>query len=102
MSPACETDVKLGDCIGIGAHVFSCGKCSHYEHDNVPYYEEFILTYNQTYPDRYLSQGGYASQIRVHEQFAIPIPKYIPTPLNNPSYLAAPLLVVVSQVVLHY
>jgi len=43
-------------------------------------------TYNAAYPDGYISQGGYASHIRVHEYFTFKIPD------NIPSALAAPMM----------
>lgn len=43
-------------------------------------------TYNAPYPDGYISQGGYASHVRVHEYFAFPIPE------NITSEVAAPML----------
>ncbi|ODQ78809.1 hypothetical protein BABINDRAFT_162492 [Babjeviella inositovora NRRL Y-12698] len=36
-----------------------------------------VFTYGGKYEDGYISQGGYASHIRVHEHFVFPIPKGI-------------------------
>ncbi|EDO16765.1 hypothetical protein Kpol_526p18 [Vanderwaltozyma polyspora DSM 70294] len=86
LGPECHTGLKIGDRVGVGAQVASCLDCERCEHDNEPYCPKFVTTYNQAYPDGYISQGGYASHIRVHEHFVIPVPEKIPT------HLAAPLL----------
>ncbi|CAI4034861.1 hypothetical protein SMKI_01G0040 [Saccharomyces mikatae IFO 1815] len=36
------------------------------------------------YKDGYIAQGGFASHVRLHEHFAIPIPENIPSPLAAP------------------
>ena len=43
-------------------------------------------TYNGSYVDGTISQGGYSSHVRAHEYFTFPIPS------NIPSSLAAPML----------
>ncbi|CAR21565.1 ADH6 [Lachancea thermotolerans] len=86
VGPKCHTGVKVGDRVGVGAQVSSCLDCDRCNSDFEPYCAEFITTYSQPYPDGYVSQGGYASHIRAHEHFVIPIPEKIPT------HLAAPLL----------
>jgi alcohol dehydrogenase (NADP+) len=45
-------------------------------------------TYNAPYPDGYISQGGYASHIRVHEYFTFNIPDNMPTALAAPMMCA--------------
>lgn len=82
----CTTGLKIGDRVGVGAQVYSCLECERCKTDNEPYCTKFVTTYSQPYEDGYVSQGGYASHIRVHEHFAIPVPEEIP------SELAAPLL----------
>ncbi|CCC69292.1 hypothetical protein NCAS_0C03020 [Naumovozyma castellii] len=82
----CNSGLKLGDRVGVGAQVFSCLDCERCKNDNEPYCEGFVTTYGQDYPDGYSSKGGYADYFRVHEHFAVPIPE------NIPSHLAAPLM----------
>lgn len=86
IGPDCNTGLKIGDRVGVGAQVFSCLDCDRCKNDNEPYCPKFVTTYSQPYEDGYISQGGYANYIRVHEHFAVPIPEEIP------SELAAPLM----------
>ncbi|KAI0179838.1 GroES-like protein [Hypoxylon sp. FL1284] len=84
-------DVKVGDRVGVGAQVWSCLKCEQCKSDNENYCPHMVDTYGAPYPkeadpDETVSQGGYASHIRVHEYFVFPIPDAIP------SHLAAPML----------
>ncbi|CCD23000.1 NAD(P)-dependent alcohol dehydrogenase NDAI_0A08470 [Naumovozyma dairenensis CBS 421] len=82
----CNSGLKLGDRVGVGAQVFSCLDCERCKSNNEPYCPSFVTTYGQSYKDGYSSKGGYADYIRVHEHFAVPIPE------NIPSHLAAPLM----------
>ncbi|CDO94998.1 unnamed protein product [Kluyveromyces dobzhanskii CBS 2104] len=83
----CDTGLKLGDRVGVGAQVSSCLDCSRCSSDNEQYCPKFVTTYSQPYfEDGYVSQGGYASHVRVHEHFVLPIPEALET--KN----AAPLL----------
>ncbi|KTB18040.1 NADP-dependent alcohol dehydrogenase 6 [Nakaseomyces glabratus] len=86
VGPKCKTGLKIGDRVGVGAQVFSCLECERCKNDNEPYCAKFVTTYSQPYEDGYVSQGGYANYVRVHEHFAVPIPE------NIPSEYAAPLL----------
>ncbi|XDT43757.1 Alcohol dehydrogenase GroES-like domain [Nakaseomyces glabratus] len=86
VGPKCKTGLKIGDRVGVGAQVFSCLECERCKNDNEPYCARFVTTYSQPYEDGYVSQGGYANYVRVHEHFAVPIPE------NIPSEYAAPLL----------
>lgn len=86
VGPKCKTGLKIGDRVGVGAQVFSCLECERCKNHNEPYCARFVTTYSQPYEDGYVSQGGYANYVRVHEHFAVPIPE------NIPSEYAAPLL----------
>ncbi|KTB16213.1 NADP-dependent alcohol dehydrogenase 6 [Nakaseomyces glabratus] len=86
IGPKCNTGLKVGDRVGVGAQVFSCLECDRCKNDNEPYCPKFVTTYSQPYEDGYVSQGGYANYVRVHEHFAVKIPE------NIPDHLAAPLL----------
>lgn len=86
LGPKYHSGVKIGDRVGIGAQVFSCLNCRRCNNGDEPYCSKFVTTYSQPYEDGYVSQGGYASHIRCHEHFVIPIPEQIP------SHLAAPMM----------
>ncbi|KAH9947617.1 GroES-like protein [Amylocystis lapponica] len=66
--------IKPGDRVGVGAQIGSCMKCrackTHYEN----YCPQSINTYNSEYPDGIVSQGGYSTAIRAHQQYVFPIP----------------------------
>ncbi|ODQ78819.1 hypothetical protein BABINDRAFT_162501 [Babjeviella inositovora NRRL Y-12698] len=71
------THYKLGDRVGVGAQARSCLNCVRCKRDNEPYCKAAVFTYNSAYPDGYISQGGYASHVRVHEHFVFPLPEGI-------------------------
>ncbi|CCH44320.1 Cinnamyl alcohol dehydrogenase 2 [Wickerhamomyces ciferrii] len=83
----CKTDVKLGQRVGLGAQASCCAKedCSRCNSGNEQYCPQSVGTYASRYPDGYVSQGGYASHVRAHEQLVFPIPDGIE------SHLVAPL-----------
>jgi len=76
------TTVKVGDRVGVGAQVGACLECKICKSDNENYCPHQIDTYGAEYPEKsggVMSQGGYASHIRVHEYFVFPIPDNIET-----------------------
>ncbi len=78
---------KVGDRVGVGCMVDSCGECPACEHDQEQHCPESTYTYGGT--DRHdgqRTQGGYSEQIVVAEKFVL----RIPDGLDLPS--AAPLL----------
>lgn len=81
LGPKCNSGLKIGDRVGVGAQVFSCLECNRCKNDNEPYCKGFVTTYGQNYPDGYNSKGGYANYVRAHEHFIVPIPENIPTHL---------------------
>ncbi|KAJ1308057.1 hypothetical protein OPQ81_002124 [Rhizoctonia solani] len=54
-----RTGFKVGDRVGVGAHIWSCG----------------LDTYNSPYPDGIISQGGFSTAIRADHRFVFPIPE---------------------------
>ncbi|GMM58436.1 NADP-dependent alcohol dehydrogenase [Maudiozyma humilis] len=82
----CETGVKVGDRVGVGAECFACLKCDRCKSDNEQYCEHQVWTLSKAYEDGYVSKGGFANYVRVHEHFAIPIPE------NLDSVTSAPLM----------
>ncbi|MDK7742001.1 NAD(P)-dependent alcohol dehydrogenase [Helcobacillus massiliensis] len=67
---------KVGDRVGVGCLVNSCGDCEQCREDN----EQFCLngatgTYNSEDVDGTITQGGYSEKIVVNERFAVRIPE---------------------------
>lgn len=69
-----KAEFNIGDRVGVGAQCYSCGECSECKNDNEQYCSRHVGTYFGTYEDGYNSQGGYASHIRLSDQFAFKIP----------------------------
>ncbi|MCG8655054.1 MULTISPECIES: NAD(P)-dependent alcohol dehydrogenase [Yimella] len=72
------TKYKVGDRVGVGCMVDSCGECENCKNDH----EQFctkpaVFTYNSLNYDGERAQGGYAQQIVVTERFACRIPDEI-------------------------
>lgn len=82
----CKTGVKVGDRVGLGAAAACCTECSRCKDDNEQYCPHRVGTYASAYEDGYVSQGGYASHVRAHEQMVFPIPDGLE------SHLVAPLM----------
>lgn len=69
------TAYQVGDRVGVGCMVDSCGECEMCEADN----ENFCTvgatwTYNDTYPDGEVAYGGYSQEVVVAEEFVLRIP----------------------------
>ena len=86
LGPKCDSGLKIGDRVGIGAQVWSCLECKRCKNNNESYCPKAIWTMGFPYPDGYVSRGGFANYIRLHEHYAIPIPD------NLDSAEAAPLM----------
>ncbi|QLL32916.1 hypothetical protein HG536_0D04380 [Torulaspora globosa] len=70
---------SLGQRVGLGAQASSCMACPRCSSNNEQYCLKSVGTYCSRYPDGYVSQGGYSSHVRAHEQFCFPIPDRIPS-----------------------
>ncbi|KAG9080343.1 NADP-dependent alcohol dehydrogenase [Ceratobasidium sp. UAMH 11750] len=70
-----KAGIKVGDRVGIGGRIHSCGRCRACDSARENYCLEAIDTYNSLYPDGTLSQGGYSTAIRANHMFVFPIPK---------------------------
>ena len=70
-------DLEIGELVGVGPKSKACHQCSRCKSDNEQYCKKGGMTYNflDVESDDYITQGGYASHIRVDAQFAYPIPK---------------------------
>lgn len=86
VGPKCITGIKIGDRVGVGAQAYSCLNCTRCKSNNEQYCPKHVWTVSTPYEDGYISKGGFANYIRLHEHFAIPIPAALE------SKYAAPLL----------
>ncbi|WP_445679068.1 NAD(P)-dependent alcohol dehydrogenase [Radicibacter daui] len=81
------TRFKVGDRVGVGCFVDSCGHCPFCESGDDHYCEEGIVqTYNSVGKDGQPTMGGYSDKIVVDENYVLRIPD------NLPLDAAAPLL----------
>lgn len=72
------TKHKVGDRVGVGVFVDSCGKCSSCERGFENYCRTGnVQTYNGLHYDGQPSYGGYAKQIVVREDFVLKVPESI-------------------------
>ncbi|NNG38367.1 NAD(P)-dependent alcohol dehydrogenase [Flexivirga sp. ID2601S] len=69
---------KVGDRVGIGCMVDSCGECEQCKNGNEQYCEKgAVFTYASEGYDGELTQGGYAQAIVASERFVLSIPEGI-------------------------
>ncbi|BEI87051.1 hypothetical protein CcaverHIS002_0703970 [Cutaneotrichosporon cavernicola] len=73
------TSVKVGDRVGVGAQVGSCGDCKWCKNDNENYCPTPVHGYNTLWPGGAEHQGGYSTHIRAQELFVFPIPDAVPS-----------------------
>ncbi|KAF8377597.1 hypothetical protein HHK36_030979 [Tetracentron sinense] len=66
---------KVGDMVGVGCIVGSCGKCSSCKSNLEQYCSNRIFTYNGVYSDGKPTQGGFSSAMVVHQKFVVKIPE---------------------------
>lgn len=72
------TAYEVGDRVGVGCMVDSCGECEYCQQDQ----EQFctkgaVLTYNGTGYDGEETKGGYSQQVVVSDRFVVRIPEAI-------------------------
>ncbi|WP_068266356.1 NAD(P)-dependent alcohol dehydrogenase [Janibacter limosus] len=68
------TKHQVGDRVGVGCLVNSCGECDACTAGTEQFCPDAIGTYNATDRDGSITQGGYSTQIVVTEDFALKIP----------------------------
>ncbi|KAF9358273.1 hypothetical protein BGX26_002141 [Mortierella sp. AD094] len=70
---------NIGDLVGVGAQVDSCGKCDECKAGFDQFCNKKAMTYNDTYKDgrEGLTYGGYADRLRVNSELAFKIPDQI-------------------------
>jgi uncharacterized zinc-type alcohol dehydrogenase-like protein len=72
------TNHQVGDTVGVGCMVNSCGHC----HECALHMEQFCdegatFTYNTVEADGETTKGGYSDNIVVHEQFVLSVPAHL-------------------------
>ncbi|CAI4534295.1 CQS_1a_G0026970.mRNA.1.CDS.1 [Saccharomyces cerevisiae] len=81
-----NSNFKVGQRVGTGAVVSSCRNCTRCRSGEVTYCEKLVLAFNGKFGNGSLSQGGFASHVRVNMHYVVSIPE------NIPSHVAAPLM----------
>lgn len=80
----------MGQRVGVGAQVYSCGDCKQCRENNETYCQvQLIDTYGAVWPDTgIVSQGGFARHIRTNEYWVFPIPDALETKTVAPMLCA--------------
>ncbi|XP_050205633.1 probable cinnamyl alcohol dehydrogenase [Mercurialis annua] len=66
---------KIGDIVGVGGIIWSCGECLTCKSKMEQYCNERIMTYNAIDKDGKTIQGGYSSAMVVNQRFVVRIPE---------------------------
>ncbi|KAM5576667.1 cinnamyl alcohol dehydrogenase 1-like [Rosa sericea] len=66
---------RVGDIVGVGCIVGSCGECLYCQSNMEQYCPKTIFTINDTYKDGSLTRGGFSSAMVVHQRFVVRIPQ---------------------------
>ncbi|KAJ9670618.1 hypothetical protein PVL29_026895 [Vitis rotundifolia] len=66
---------RVGDMVGVGCIVGSCGRCLSCNSNTEQYCNNRIFTYNGIYKDGRPTQGGFCSAMIVHQKFVVRIPE---------------------------
>ncbi|MBY0370641.1 NAD(P)-dependent alcohol dehydrogenase [bacterium] len=71
---------KVGDPVGVGCFVYSCGKCSNCKSGEEMFCKKGVsFTYNSTEADKKTpTQGGYSTFITVNQNFVLKVKKGLP------------------------
>ncbi|XP_059644243.1 probable mannitol dehydrogenase [Cornus florida] len=75
---------KVGDKVGVGCVVGSCGSCEGCSNHLENYCPKMMLTYCAIYHDGTPTYGGYSNEMVVSEHFAIRFPENIPLDAGAP------------------
>ncbi|MDR2929662.1 MAG: NAD(P)-dependent alcohol dehydrogenase [Propionibacteriaceae bacterium] len=71
------TKVKVGDRVGVGCMVDSCGQCDYCRQGMEQFCSKGVWTYGSMGYDGKVTQGGYSQAITVQEHFVFQIPEAI-------------------------
>ncbi|PON35343.1 Alcohol dehydrogenase superfamily, zinc-type [Parasponia andersonii] len=66
---------RVGDKVGVGCIIGSCGECSSCKSNKENYCTNKIFTVNGTYQDGTPTHGGFSSAMVVHQKFVVRIPE---------------------------
>ncbi|XP_021829740.1 cinnamyl alcohol dehydrogenase 1-like [Prunus avium] len=66
---------RLGDLVGVGCIVGSCGECLSCQSNMEQYCHNKIFTFNDTNKDGSPTRGGFSSAMVVHQRFVVRIPE---------------------------
>ncbi|KAF7829263.1 putative mannitol dehydrogenase [Senna tora] len=69
---------KVGDKVGVGCLVWSCGSCQSCSDNLENYCPKLILTYGFKYVDGTITYGGYSDSMVADEHFVVRIPQALP------------------------
>lgn len=72
------TRFKIGDRVGVGCLVGSCGSCDNCSNNLENYCPKLILTYGSKYYDGTTTYGGYSDIMVADEHFIVRIPDSLP------------------------
>ncbi|KAG9130972.1 hypothetical protein Leryth_006765 [Lithospermum erythrorhizon] len=78
------TKVNVGDKVGVGCLVGSCGDCGSCSSDLENYCPKMILTYNARYHDGSITYGGYSNEMVCSEHFIVRFPENMPLDKGAP------------------
>jgi alcohol dehydrogenase (NADP+) len=70
-------NIKVGDRVGVGAQIWSCGECDQCKNDQENYCSRQIDTYGAKYEEQdggTMAHGGYSSHVRANEYFVFKLP----------------------------
>ncbi|KAK4840176.1 hypothetical protein QYF36_001586 [Acer negundo] len=66
---------KVGDIVGVGCLVGSCGECLYCDSNLENYCNDRLFSYNGINKDGTCTQGGFSSAMVVHQKFVVKIPE---------------------------
>lgn len=75
---------KVGDKVGVGCLVGSCGSCNNCSSDLENYCPKMIQTYSFPDQDGTITYGGYSNEMVCNEHFAIRFPDSLPLAASAP------------------
>ncbi|KAL8132745.1 mannitol dehydrogenase-like [Apium graveolens] len=76
--------VKVGDNVGVGCLVGSCGSCESCNGDMENYCPKLIQTYSSPYVDGSITHGGYSESMVADEHFVVRWPENLPLDSGAP------------------
>lgn len=79
---------KVGQRVGTGAQIYSDMTCVNCKQGEENYCPNGIDAYGVPHSDGTISQGGYSSHIRAHQQFVFPIPEALESNIAAPMMCA--------------